>query len=149
MGDPIHVIDKDLKIVLTNEMLKNWVLNFKINANIVGKELSKAFPFLAENVIEEYYKVFETGETLLSEEFTYLNEEEIYTEVRKIPIFVEGKVEQVLTIVKDITEKKTVEIKLRKSEKEFRNIIENTKDAIVIIDFKGRLLYISPQLSKM
>jgi len=149
MGDPIHVIDKDLKVILTNNTLKDWVNNFNINQDIIGKKISEAFPFLPEKVIEEYHRVFETGKSVINEEFTKLNENTIYTEVRKIPIFNEEKVVQVVTIVKDITDRKISEIKLKKSEKEFRNIIENTKDAIVIIDFEGKLLYISPQLSKM
>ena len=60
----------------------------------------------------------------------------------------EGK-QFLIGVVRDITEKKIAEIKLKESEKKYRNIIENTKDAIVIIDFEGKLLYISPQLSKM
>ncbi|MFX0076168.1 MAG: PAS domain S-box protein, partial [Candidatus Hermodarchaeota archaeon] len=51
--------------------------------------------------------------------------------------------------IQDVTEKKLAEENLRKSEHEYRNIIENTKEAIVIIDFEGKLLYISPQLSEM
>lgn len=149
LGDPIHVIDKDLKIILTNNTLEEWVDLFHINQDIIGKKISEVFPFLPEKVSEEYYRVLETGKTLVTEEFTRLNEKEIYTEVRKIPIFAEGKVVQVVTVVKDITNRKIAEIKLKESEKEFRNIIENTKDAIVIIDFEGKLLYISPQLSKM
>ncbi len=54
-----------------------------------------------------------------------------------------------LGVVRDITEKKIAEKKLKESEKKYRNIIENTKEAIVIIDFEGKLLYISPQLTKM
>ncbi len=56
---------------------------------------------------------------------------------------------KIIAVIRDITEKKIAEVKLKESEKEYRNIIENTKDAIVIIDFEGKLLYISPQLSKM
>jgi len=149
MGDPIHVVDTDLRIILTNNTFKNWVKRFNISQHVVGKKISEAFPFLPEKVIEEYHKVFETGNTLVTEELTQLNEKEIYTETRKIPIYTEGKVIQVVTIVKDITDRKIAEIKLKESEKDFRNIIENTKDAIVIIDYEGKLLYISPQLSKM
>ena len=58
-------------------------------------------------------------------------------------------VTKLIAVVRDITEKKIAEMKLKESEKRYRNIIENTKDAIVIIDFEGKLLYISPQLSKM
>jgi PAS domain S-box-containing protein len=149
MGDPIHVIDTDLRIILTNNTLKEWLDRFNIKEHLIGRKISSVFPFLPEKVFDEYHKVFETGKTLVSEEFTQLDEKAIYTEVRKIPVFVEGNVAQVVTIVKDITEKKIAEIKLKESEKEFRNIIENTKDAIVIIDFEGKLLYTSPQLSKM
>jgi len=56
---------------------------------------------------------------------------------------------KIIAVIRDITEKKIAEVKLKESEKEYRNIIENTKDAIVIIDFEGKLLYVSPQLSKM
>ncbi|MHA2288744.1 MAG: PAS domain-containing protein, partial [Promethearchaeota archaeon] len=149
MGEPLHVIDTNLKIILTNNTLKNWVANFKIQHDIIGKEITEAFPFLPVSVIEEYRKVFETGETLITEEFTELNDKAIYTEIRKIPILSRGKVLQVVTIVKDVTDRKIAEKNLKESEKAFRNIIENTKDAIVIIDFDGKLLYVAPQLSKM
>jgi len=149
MGDPIHVVDADLRIILTNNTLKEWVDRFNIKLDLIGRKISSAFPFLPEKVIKEYHKVFETGKTLISEELTQLKEKAIYTEVRKIPVFIKGNVVQVVTIVKDITEKKIAEIKLKESEKEFRNIIENTKEAIVIINFEGKLLYTSPQLSKM
>jgi len=54
-----------------------------------------------------------------------------------------------LFISRDIRERKNAEEKLKKSEKLFRNIIENTKEAIVIIDLNGKLIYVAPQLSKM
>lgn len=149
MGDPIHVVNEDLRIILTNNTLNDWLKEFNINVNIIGRKISDAFPFLPEIVIKEYHKVFETGKTLITEELTKINKNTIYTEVRKIPIFIEETVVKVVTIVKDITDRKISEIKLEKSEKEFRNIIESTKDAIVIIDFEGKLLYNSPQLSKM
>ncbi len=149
MGDPIHVVNEDLRIILRNNALNDWLKDFNINMNIIGGKIADTFPFLPENVINDYHKVFETGKTLVTEECIKLNENEIYTEVRKIPIINEGKVIQVLTVVKNITDKKIAEIKLKKSEKEYRNIIENTKDAIVIVDFEGKLLYVSPQLSQM
>ena len=49
----------------------------------------------------------------------------------------------------DITEKFELEQKLKESEKNYRNIIENAQDAIVIFGLDGRLKYTSPQLSKI
>jgi len=149
MGEPIHVIDKDFKIILSNNTFKNWLTTFNLTEEVTGKNIFDVFPFLPERVIKEYNMVFKTGKAVVTEELITLNDELIYTEVRKIPILNNDQVIQIVTIVKDITDKKVTEEKLKESEKEFRNIIENTKDAIVIIDFEGKLLYISPQLSKM
>lgn len=55
----------------------------------------------------------------------------------------------VLVHTEDITDKKIAEEKLRKSERKYRNIIDNSKDAIVIVGFDGKYKFISPQLSKM
>jgi PAS domain S-box-containing protein len=56
---------------------------------------------------------------------------------------------KVLFVSRDIRERKKAEEKLKQSERKFRNIIQNTKEAIIIIDLDGRLLYASPQLSMM
>jgi len=149
MGEPIHVIDKDYMIVLTNNTFKNWLTTINLTKEVTGKCIFDVFPFLPKRVVKEYDMVFETGKTVVTEELTTLNEKLIYTEVRKIPILNNDQVIQIVTIVKDITEKKATEENLKVSEKQFRNIIENTKDAIVIIDFEGKLLYTSPQLSVM
>jgi len=149
MGVPIHVIDKDYKIILANNSLNNWLTTLNLTEELIGKKVFDAFPFLPEEVGNEYDKVFKTGETVVTKGFTTLNDKLIYTETRKIPILNNNQVTQIVTVVKDITDKKVAEEKLKKSEKEFRNIIENTKDAIVIVNFEGKLLYISPQLSKM
>jgi len=149
MGDPIHVIDKDYKIILTNNAFKSWLTTINLTNKITGKNIFDVFPFLSEKVAKEYDMVFKTGKTVVTEELTTLNEKLIYTEVRKIPILINDQVIQIVTIVKDITDKKVAEEKLKDSEKKFRNIIENTNEAIVIIDFEGKLLYFSPQLSVM
>ncbi|NVM18128.1 MAG: PAS domain S-box protein [Candidatus Lokiarchaeota archaeon] len=149
MGDPIHVIDREYNIILTNNTFKEWLTLFNLTEEVIGKNIFDVFSFLPENVSEEYDTVFKTGKKVVTEEFTTLNDKSIYMEVRKIPIINNNQVVQIVTILKDITDKKRAEEKLKESEKEFRNIIENTKDAIVIIDFQGKLIYISPQLSKL
>ncbi|TFF96552.1 MAG: PAS domain S-box protein [Promethearchaeota archaeon] len=54
-----------------------------------------------------------------------------------------------LFISRDISERKKNELKLKESEKKYRNIIENVKDAIVITDFNGKYIYASPQTSML
>ncbi|TFG22763.1 MAG: PAS domain-containing sensor histidine kinase [Promethearchaeota archaeon] len=61
----------------------------------------------------------------------------------------EGNLDGFIALLKDIADKKETQRKLLESEQKYRNIIENTKDAIVIIGFDGKFKYISPQLSKI
>lgn len=49
----------------------------------------------------------------------------------------QGNVVGVLAIGQDSTERKLMEKELRQSEEKYRNLIQNTKDSIVIIDLKG------------
>ena len=66
-----------------------------LTTDVIGKDVLQVFPFLPDDVCDEYARVFQTGEVLMTEESTRLQEQEIFTETRKIPIFREGKVFQV------------------------------------------------------
>ncbi|TFF90071.1 MAG: PAS domain-containing sensor histidine kinase [Promethearchaeota archaeon] len=61
----------------------------------------------------------------------------------------EGNLDGFIALLKDITDKKEAQTKLLESEKKYQNIIENSKDAIVIIGLDGKFKYVSPQLSKI
>lgn len=121
LGDSLHVIDRDLRIILMNQALKKWLEEFNIDTSIVGSKISEAFPFLPSIIYEEYQQVFDTGIPLITTETTILPEIDVITETRKFPIFVEGKVAQVITIIRDITERKKIEQKLIESERKLRD----------------------------
>lgn len=60
-----------------------------------------------------------------------------------------GEVEHVLSIARDITDLKEAELNLKRSEKRFRALIENSKDAITVIDSTGAYKYISPSALRL
>ena len=139
LNDPLHVVDKDLKIILVNKEFKKWLSELNINADIFGRKIPEAFPFLPNKVYEEYKEVFDTGIPLITTETTILPNANVITETRKIPIFSEGKVEQIITIIRDITESKEMENQLKKSEEKFRNMVNNLDVGFYRGELKGKL----------
>lgn len=51
--------------------------------------------------------------------------------------------------ITDITKQKQIERDLRNSEAKYRNIIENVKDAVLIIGIDGRFQFLSPQIFEL
>ncbi|MFX1326014.1 MAG: PAS domain S-box protein, partial [Promethearchaeota archaeon] len=149
LGDALHVIDKDQKIILTNKKLKNWLEELKLNSNVFGVKVYEAFPFLQQNIYEEYQNVFENGETLVTIETTAIPNQKIITETRKIPIFREGEVEQVITILRDITESKRMEIQLKDSEEKYRNVVNNLDVGFYKGEYQGKLLMHNQALNRI
>ncbi len=52
-------------------------------------------------------------------------------------------------IVRDVSERKAAEQKLKERDERFRVLIENTYDGIVVISADGRLLYVSPSYERI
>ena len=67
------------------------------------------------------------------------------------PLFLKGDKEfsHLLVQVQDITLKKLAEQKLKESEENYRNLINNISDGIVKIDLNGTLTYANPQMYNM
>ena len=150
MGDAITLVDRDLRITLANKIIKDWCLALGISPSIEGLSLFDAFPFLHEDKVrQEYQCVFDTGEAITTQESVIINEKEIITETRKSPVFEEGRVVQVLSAVRDVTEKACLEKAIIESEKKYRNIFENTLVGIYQSTLEGRYLSANPAIAKM
>ncbi|UCD02193.1 MAG: PAS domain S-box protein [Promethearchaeota archaeon] len=149
LNDPLHVVDKDLKIILVNKEFKRWLSELNIEPDIFDKKIFEVFPFLPREVYEEYKKVFDTGTPLITMETTPLLDRNIITETRKIPIFSEGKVKQVITIIRDVTESKEMQDQLEESEENFRNMITNLDEGYYKVEMDGKILYHNPAFCKI
>ena len=140
IGDPIQVMDNNLQIIMANSTFKAWINEYGIDSEILGKTPFELFPFLLKGIVDEYNHVFETGQTLITEESNILNGKTIYTETRKIPILTNGKVTQIVSVLRNITEKKKADQDLKESEEKYRNLFEESPYMIFLIDFNGKLL---------
>ncbi|MFX1345114.1 MAG: PAS domain S-box protein [Promethearchaeota archaeon] len=140
IGDPLHVVDRDQRIILINKQFEKWLNILNFDENVIGKTIFEAFPFLPSDVRKEYEQVFDNGKTLVTTEITTLDGHDVITETRKIPIFIEDEVEQIITIIRDITESKEMENQLKDSEEKYRNMVNNLDVGFYKGEYKGNLI---------
>lgn len=132
LSDAIHVVGRDLRIVLANRRIRDWCSQLGLEKKQEGKKIFEAFPFLPDRIIREYEEVFEKGDILETEEVSTVAGREITTEVIKIPVFEGDKVTRVVTAIRDITEVKRAQRILKESEENYRNLIGQSNDAIYL-----------------
>jgi PAS domain S-box-containing protein len=126
LGDSIFVVNNNLNVALINNVLIDWWVDIGLEIDkMVGKNVFEALPFLPENVKSKYYIVFKTGETVIIESEFTLKGKRFVMETRMIPVFRGRDVDQVVTVMRDITVKKVVEEKLINSEEKYRLIADN------------------------
>ncbi len=133
MADAIHVVDQDLKVLLYNKTLYNWNKKLGLETDLLGKSILELYPFLPRKVEGEYRQVFKKAKSVVTQEKNILDSVEIITETRKIPIMEKGKVMRVLTVLSDITDRQKVDERIRESEEKYRSVVENSYEAIVVV----------------
>jgi len=138
--DPMHVVDQNLKILLINKSLAIWLSSLDVKNDIVGKTVFEAFPFLDEKVRNEYKQVFSTGKPHITIGTNFVDNQEVITETRKIPVFEKNRVVRIITILRDISNEKKIEQQLIESERKHRILFENSSDGIILYDFDYKII---------
>lgn len=149
MGDAVHVLDRDLQIILSNRVFNDWCKSLQLSDQVLNKNIFEICPFLSEKVRQEYNNIFKYGRMLITEESNFVAGKSVVTETRKIPVFEDDKVIRVITVMRDITEQKKSEQKLIESEEKYRQIFEGIAEGIYRSTRDGKLLYANPSLIKM
>ncbi len=148
MGDAIHVVDAELRVILFNTTFGKWCESlglFDPETEAVDRTIFELFPFLPERVRDEYKEVFATGKVLITEEPNKVGDRKIITETRKIPILEKNKVVSVITSIRDITERKRTE----EEKDKLLKAISNSNEGIAITDEKDRYIYVNSAHAKI
>ncbi len=118
MCDPLHVVDRELRILLCNNCFRARLQEIGQRADPVGQKLFDVLPELPREVREEYRRVIETGEPLHSRDRVTFGDRTVSAETTKIPIKdSDGTVGRVVTIIRDISDRLRLEADLRSSAK--------------------------------
>lgn len=127
MPEAVHVVDRNLNILLINQAFLKMNKEFGIALDIVGKTVFEAFPFLSDTILKEYEQVFTQNKVVTTEESTLINKESVYTQTTKIPIVENGKVNKIVTVIRNATDEKTKEKELIKCNEEILSINKQLK----------------------
>ncbi len=117
------------------------------NQSLIGKTVTDLTPVIDKDFFETNFRnVIHSGEGL-SFEKAYINVsgENGWAHIRMVPEFDNnGTISSVLSIGRDITERKELELALQENQERLQTIIENEPECIKIIDSEGRLAYMNP-----
>jgi len=149
MGDSIHIIDRQFRIIFASERSNLWLEQVSLPKIILGQTLHEAFPFLSEKVYEEYRQVVETGKTVMTEEKTKIGQSEFITETQKIPVMGKGKVVNVVTIIRDLTELKKNQGILASEKNKLQSLIDSLEFGITIQDREYNIIFQNEFMKKI
>ncbi|MBD0383079.1 PAS domain S-box protein [Paenibacillus sedimenti] len=109
-------------------------------SHIIGNGLYEIWPFYMAANIEKYYRRAWNGEENVIYEATFRGITYL-TSLR--PILEQGKVIEVIGSCVDITERKQMETELRETKELLESFINNTTDAICVLDLRARVISVN------
>jgi len=137
--DLMFVLDSNCRFV---DYHANNIENLYTKSNFfIGKLVEEVLPpNIAVMFRESITNVFATGKLTNNTYELTINKKIHYFESRIVPC---GS-NLVLSVVRDITERKQAEKQLKESEEKYRLIAENTSDGIIIFNAENKIEYASP-----
>ncbi|MES2732624.1 MAG: CheR family methyltransferase, partial [Bacteroidota bacterium] len=149
--DLVIRFDRQLKHIFVNQTVEQE-LGMPL-ANIIGKDIQEAGIFpetVANDWMHQITLVFETQQP-----FNYYQEIEIkgdkrYLFTKLIPEFDLNKtqVESVLSVSRDISALKQIELELKHSEENWRSLVDNTPDLVSRFDCDLRYIFVNKAVEK-
>jgi PAS domain S-box-containing protein len=133
--------DNEGRYISVNE---SYALYHNLNASeIIGKTDYDLYPKkLADKYHNNDLKVMQSCKRELFEEVKSTRKGKQWIETFKTPIFDEqGKLTGITGISWDISDRKKMEGTIKENEEHFRELLQNSSDAISILDKKGKIIF--------
>jgi two-component system cell cycle sensor histidine kinase/response regulator CckA len=143
ISDVIFSIDPDFRIINISPSVER-ILGYKPD-EMIGKpiqDLNVLSPDSLEKAFSDMMKVF-SGERIPLSQYEFISKDGArkFGEVSANPLIREGKSVAMISVARDITERKYIEDALKQSEEKYRIVLEANPDPVVIYDMEGNVTY--------
>jgi len=143
ISDVIFSIDPDFRIINISPSVER-ILGYKPD-KMIGKpiqDLNVLDPDSLEKAFSDTMKVF-SGERIPLSQYEFISKDGTrkFGEVSASPLIREGKVVAMISVARDITERKRIEDALKQSEEKYRIVLEANPDPVVVYDMEGKVTY--------
>jgi diguanylate cyclase (GGDEF)-like protein/PAS domain S-box-containing protein len=148
--DIISRFDRDLRRIYVNPAIEAMFGHPR--DELMGKtHLELGLPeALAHDFDRTLKEVFETGEPRTVDAIVPTPKGDRYLDARLVPEFgLDGEVNTVLTITRDLTQRKEAEDALNESEQKYRTLVDNLYEGIWLIDDEERTTFVNARMAEM
>ena len=139
-SDVILTGDLSGKITSINDAIKKYGLQ---KEQVVGRNVREFLSIKDRGRQDKIFQEVGDGKSVSGELETSFVIGKNSFEVKTDPLRIGDEVVGFQTILRDATERKETEEKLRESEEKYRDIFENARDAIYVHDLKGKIISIN------
>ncbi|WP_220681229.1 PAS domain S-box protein [Methanofollis formosanus] len=146
-SDAIFIFDREGRFLEVNRVACER-LGYRRDELLAMTRAEISSPVLRDEVSERIRMLFERGQVIYETDHITRDGRVIPTEVNGHLIEYEGR-QAVLSIARDITERKSLEEELRRSVEVYRTIFENTGTGMVLIDEDATLLLVNSELEQL
>jgi PAS domain S-box-containing protein len=142
VSDVVFSYDTSFKVISVSPSVEK-VLGYRPD-EVIGKsfqDLNLLAPEQLETALSNAIRVLE-GERIGSVVYEFIKKDggRGFGEINSSPLIRDGKVVGVISVARDITERKEIEDALRESEEKIRNILQSSPDAITVGDLNGTII---------
>lgn len=139
----VLLVDAQLRIVSAN---RNFFLKARVQeSQVAGQRLEEVFPpilYQHMNLKQRVVEVFRTGKALNGERMVYRASGHTarYYYYRLIPFWWNGRIENVLLLMEDVTEMVRLGEEANRAVRHLASVVESANDLVVSTDVNGRIL---------
>jgi two-component system cell cycle sensor histidine kinase/response regulator CckA len=150
ISDVIFSLDPDFRVINISPSVER-ILGYKPE-EMIGKpiqDLNVLVPDSLEKAFSDIMKVL-AGERIPFSQYEFVARDgtKKFGEVSTTPLIREGKIIAMISVARDITDRKRILDALKQSEEKYRIVLEANPDPVVVYGIKGKVIYFNPAFTR-